>query len=85
VERGPAAIRPFAQLLDDATPIEYAGSREATFGNAYQFRVKDIAASLIARIIGADLPTAICASQRDREIEAIRNRVDDVEAPRDER
>jgi hypothetical protein len=85
VERGPAAVRPFARLLDDATPIEYAGSREATFGNAYQFRVKDIAASLIAQIIGADVPTAIDARQRDREIEAIRNRLDDVGAPCDDR
>jgi hypothetical protein len=47
---GAAAIPALWGLLDDARPVSYEGSQEATLGNSYGFRVKDLAASLIAGI-----------------------------------
>jgi len=64
---GPAAsaLRP---LLDDDTRVVYEGSREATFGNAFRFRVKDLAALLIAKIEGRPFAAARDARERDAAI-----------------
>jgi hypothetical protein len=47
---GNAAIPALRAQLDDARSVTFSGSKEATFGNSYHYRVKDIAAELIARI-----------------------------------
>ncbi|HWG19546.1 MAG TPA: hypothetical protein VG225_03385 [Terracidiphilus sp.] len=47
---GEAGVAPLRPLLDDPSPVVFSGSKDATYGNRYAWRVKDIAASLIARI-----------------------------------
>jgi hypothetical protein len=75
VALGEAALDAFAGLLGDDTPVLYGGSREATFGNSHHFRVKDIAASVVAQILGVPLPRQLEPSDRDAEIEALRTRL----------
>src|SRR5215469_10297437 len=59
------ALRP---LLDDAAPVKFSGSREATYGNRFAWRVKDIAASLLARICGIPFNPVPDPSARDSAI-----------------
>lgn len=47
---GEAAIPPLTGLLNDERAVTYGGSQEATIGNSYHYRVKDLAAALIAQI-----------------------------------
>ena len=49
---GPVAIPQFLPLLEDDRRVTYGGSRDATFGNRFRFRVKDVAADLIAALAG---------------------------------
>lgn len=53
---GEAAVPALQPLLDDTTPVHFSGSKEATYGDSFAWRVNDIAASLIARI--RELPFA---------------------------
>jgi hypothetical protein len=72
VALGEPAAAALAGLLGDDRPIHYSGSEEATFGNSYRYRVKDIAAFLIASI--RSLPFAVDRDPgvRDAEIERLR-------------
>jgi hypothetical protein len=72
VSLGEAAVPPFRALLDDATPMTYAGSREATFGNAYRWRVKDAAAVVLAAIRGLRFDAKKTPAARDPEIAALK-------------
>jgi len=50
VALGPAAIPALSRQLDDDTPVYYEGSEEATIGDTYAYRVKDLAAFYIHQI-----------------------------------
>lgn len=53
---GKKSIPALSRLLDDErTILKYQGSKEATVGNAYRYRVKDFAAYYIGRILGNPL------------------------------
>jgi hypothetical protein len=52
LEFGADAVPFLIDLLGNTTVLSYAGSREATSGNLYQYRIKDLAASLICAIRG---------------------------------
>lgn len=65
---GPEAIPEFQKLLDDDRPVSYWGSKEATMGNSYEYRVKDIAASLIAALRRMRFEPDPSPAQRDKEI-----------------
>lgn len=65
---GPGAIPEFEKLLDDNRSVLYWGSKEATFGNSYQYRVKDIAASLVAELRGKHFEPDPNPARRDAEI-----------------
>jgi hypothetical protein len=60
-----AALRP---LLGDARRVRYAGSEDATVGNAAGWRVKDFAASMIAAISGGRFPANAPPALRDEAI-----------------
>lgn len=49
---GEAAVGPLRRLLSDETRLEFFGSREATYGNAFAWRAKDAAAALLAELLG---------------------------------
>ncbi len=68
VSLGDAAIAPFRALLHDETPLAYAGSKEATFGNSYHMRVKDLAAMIIARVLNRSFVVDRHPSVRDSAI-----------------
>jgi len=72
---GQAAVPAFAVLLDDGTQLCYSGSKEATYGNSYDYRVKDVAAELIAELIGVPYPVHLDPQHRDAEIDLLRHRL----------
>src|SRR5690349_16462345 len=72
---GDAAVPAFAALLNDSTQLRYSGSKEATYGNSYNYRVKDEAAALIAELIGVPYPVHLDPQDRDVEIGLLRQRL----------
>jgi hypothetical protein len=68
VSLGEPAVAALTPLLTDGRPVLYAGSAEATFGNSYRYRVKDLAAFLISRIRGLSYPVHLSPVDRDTEI-----------------
>ncbi len=70
---GEKAIPALSELLDDdGRSLRYAGSEEATVGNAYGFRIKDFAAFYIAKLKRRPIRFHRRPEDRDREIEALR-------------
>lgn len=72
---GDGVVPAFAALLDDGTQLRYSGSKEATYGNSYNYRVKDEAAALIAELIGVPYPVHLDPQDRDAEIGLLRQRL----------
>ena len=72
VALGAGAAVALAPLLNDARPVIYGGSEEATIGNSYQYRVKDFAAFFIHRIGGSPYSLRKPPRERDAEIERLR-------------
>jgi hypothetical protein len=72
---GKAAVPAFAALLDDGTRLRYSGSKEATYGNSYNYRVKDEAAAVIAELIGVPYAVHLDPQDRDAEIDLLRHRL----------
>ena len=52
VALGEPAVAALVPLLDDTRPVMYEGSKEATVGNSFDYRVKDLAAFYLSRIRG---------------------------------
>ena len=71
VSMGPAIAPAFAPLLDDDTRVHYEGSEEATIGNIYAFRVKDVAAALIAAVTGRRFELERDPTKRDATIASL--------------
>jgi hypothetical protein len=69
---GGAAVAPLAALLGDERPVRYGGSQVATLGNAFGFRVKDLALAFIRRIRGERVEMDEDPAERDREIGRMR-------------
>lgn len=65
---GVAALPPLRALLADHRRLTYAGSEEATVGNAAAWRVRDFAASMIAAISGARFDSGASPAARDAAI-----------------
>lgn len=73
---GKSAVPAFEQLLDDKREVHYGGSREATVGNQYRYRVKDVAAALIEAIRGEQVDVKdLDPVRRDSAIGALRARL----------
>jgi hypothetical protein len=72
VSLGSAAEPELIEALGDNSRVTYDGSREASIGNSYKYRVKDIAWQLLRAIRGQSLEPAERPAQRDREIQALR-------------
>ena len=69
---GDAAVPTLATLLGDGSkPLSYAGSEEATVGNAYGFRIKDFAAFYLGKIKRIAVAYHERPEDRDREIAAL--------------
>lgn len=62
---GLPVLRP---LLSNDRRVGYTGSQRATLGEAYQIRVKDIAAHIAAAILGEPFPVAHAPDERDKTI-----------------
>ena len=59
--------------MDDDRRVYYAGSQEATFGNSYRYRVKDLAAFYISQIGNSPFEVDEAPRKRDEEIEKLKN------------
>ena len=68
LQLGAAAVPALRAHLDDPAPVSYAGSEEATVGNGYAYRVKDLAAFYAARLAPAPYAVLPTPAERDREI-----------------
>ncbi len=75
VALGKAATAPLLEALDDPEPMAYGGSRDASIGNSYGWRVKDQAAALLAALRGERLDPDRDPRTRDKAIKALRARV----------
>jgi hypothetical protein len=69
---GKEAIPELVKLLDNETIYMYHGSKEATIGNAYQFRVKDFAAYYICEVTNIEAVYHETHAGRDTEIEKLK-------------
>lgn len=66
------AVPALVELLDNDTQHLYHGSKEATIGNAYRFRVKDFAAYYIGKITRIPVTYHNSLENRDKEIAALK-------------
>jgi hypothetical protein len=70
---GEAAVPALRGLLDNETLVDwYAGSEEATIGNAAQYRVKDFAAYYLGDLLRRPIPFHRDLAGRDLEIAKLR-------------
>ncbi len=72
---GAAAVPALAALLDDDTELVYGGSEEATVGNDAGFRVQDMAASLLAALLGVGPGVPQDVGERDVTLDRVRRRL----------
>jgi hypothetical protein len=75
VSLGDVMIKPLLALLEDARIVPYEGSEEATVGNSYQYRIKDVAAFFIAKI--KNIPYAVHQdpARRDQQIDELKKQL----------
>jgi hypothetical protein len=73
VSLGESALATLMPLLDDEREVLYEGSREATYGNSYRYRVKDFAAFYISQILDIPYEVHVEPTERDAEIEPLRS------------
>jgi hypothetical protein len=72
VALGEPAVAALVPLLHDDSPILYEGSKEATVGNSYDYRVKDFAAFFLSRIRHTPYDVRQTPADRDPLIEKLR-------------
>ncbi|HWW76926.1 MAG TPA: hypothetical protein VNZ44_16115 [Pyrinomonadaceae bacterium] len=72
VALGAAADACLSLLLEDARPLGYFGSEEPTLNASRRYRVRDLAAYLLAAIRGVPYEDAERPGDRDRFIEELR-------------
>jgi hypothetical protein len=72
IDLGEAALPELIPLLDNEDHVLYEGSREATMGNEYNYRIKDFAAFYISKIKDIPIPFQPELEKRDREIEKLK-------------
>jgi len=72
IKYGDRCIPGLVKLLNDDNIVLYEGSKEATIGNSYQYRIKDIAAFYIAKIKNITINYYKDFEDRDKEIERLK-------------
>ena len=68
----PDAAPALAGLLDDQRELVIEGSESATIQNRARYRVADLAAYLLAELLGASFDAAADRAGRDAQIERLR-------------
>jgi hypothetical protein len=76
VRMGDAAVPCLAALLEDRRRLGYFGSEEPTLSDQMEYRVRDLAADLLARIRGEAFPGDQPPSARNGEIRRLRDLLD---------
>jgi hypothetical protein len=73
---GDAAVPALVRLLDNAgSPLTYDGSKEATVGNAYHYRIKDFAAFYLGRVRRIPVTFHRELAERDQEIARLKQQL----------
>lgn len=73
---GEAAVTPLLRLLGNAdASMTYDGSKEATVGNAYHYRIKDFAAFYLGGIRNIPVEFHSELAERDREINQLKQQL----------
>ncbi|HUP60703.1 MAG TPA: hypothetical protein VNA69_09830 [Thermoanaerobaculia bacterium] len=75
ISLGPAAVPALRPLLDDDTPVLYEGSKEAMVAAEYCFRIRDLAASFLAKILGVPFSSSQDPRARNTAIAALKSRL----------
>lgn len=68
---GVTVVSDLQTLLDDQHSVSYDGSKEATIGNSYAYRVKDIAAELISHLLDVPFGPERNLELRDKAIQEL--------------
>jgi hypothetical protein len=76
---GKVIVPELVNLLDNSKRIYYEGSKEATLGNHYGCRVKDLAAYYISMINAIPFQMDEDPNKRDEEIDAIKHKLEQPE------
>lgn len=71
IKIGEAALEGLAGLLTNDRRLYFSGSEEATMGERYQYRVKDVAAVLVSRIAFLPYGDKDTPAERDEKILAL--------------
>ena len=69
---GEPAVKYLTNQLENADQVMYEGSEEATIGNSYHYRIKDIAAFYISKIKNIPVKFYQNIEDRDKEIACLR-------------
>lgn len=73
---GEPAVPALLRLLDnDSGPLVYAGSKEATVGNGYHYRIKDFAAYYLGQIRRVPVTFHRELAERDQEIARLKQQL----------
>lgn len=72
IQLGDEAVPELYKLLDNEEQVLYDGSRDATIGNEYQYRIKDFAAFYISKIKNIPVKFYQDFDERDKEIERLK-------------
>jgi hypothetical protein len=72
---GVPAVAALQPLLDDPRPVHYAGSKDATVGNACAYQVKDVAAFYVARLLDLEVVYVEAREKRDAVIGDLQRRL----------
>jgi hypothetical protein len=75
IELGDPAVNEFKKLLNDTTPLRYAGGQEATMGNGYKYQTRDIACYFICRIKGWEYYQSYDRAERDSAIVELKKKL----------
>ena len=77
---GKGAVVPLMALLSDGEKVGYIGSREATTGNMLNYRVKDVAAYFLGKILDIKVTFHENWEDRDQEIKALITKVNSIQS-----
>lgn len=72
VALGQTIVKDFSSLLQNTGRVYYEGSRDATQGNAYKYRIKDLAAFFLATVLNIPYTVYKEPESRDEEIEGLK-------------
>lgn len=70
------SVRLLKLLLKNKQELNYIGSKDATYGNEYRYRVKDVAAFYLSKLLGVNYKISKDLGNREIEIQHLTTRIE---------